>query len=73
MGLAYGVTPQFIPTNAVAPGQPVASNTLPPQVPVNGLVIDGTPVRVVVLAIAAAIGLTVLRVSGVRFNVGAST
>lgn len=37
------------------------------------VVIDGTPVRVVVLAFAAAAGLTALRMAGFRFNVGVSS
>lgn len=36
------------------------------------VVIDGTPVRVVTLAIAAALGLTALRWAGFKFNVGVS-
>ena len=36
-------------------------------------VIDGTPVRVVVLALSAAAGLTALRMAGFKFNVGVST
>jgi hypothetical protein len=40
---------------------------------VNRVVIDGTPVRVVVLGLAAAATLTALRWSGVKFNVGVST
>lgn len=35
-------------------------------------VIDGTPVRVVVLALAAAGGLWALKSAGLRFNVGVS-
>lgn len=35
--------------------------------------INGTPVRIVVLALAAAAGLTVLKLSGFRFNVGVSS
>jgi hypothetical protein len=38
----------------------------------NAIVIDGTPVRVVVLAFAAAAGLVALRLAGFRFNVGVS-
>lgn len=38
----------------------------------NTVVIDGTPVRVVVLALAAAAGLTALRWAGFRFNIGVS-
>ncbi len=33
---------------------------------------DGTPVRVAMLAIGAAVGLAALRWSGFRFNVGVS-
>lgn len=36
------------------------------------VVIDGTPVRVVTLALAAAVGLTALRWAGFKFNVGVS-
>jgi hypothetical protein len=38
----------------------------------NAVVIDGTPIRVVVLAVAAAAGLTALKWAGFRFNVGVS-
>lgn len=38
----------------------------------NVVIIDGTPVRVVVLALAAAVGLTALRWAGFKFNVGVS-
>lgn len=38
----------------------------------NRIVIDGTPVRVVVLALAAAAGLTALRWAGFKFNIGVS-
>lgn len=34
------------------------------------IVIDGTPVRVAMLAIAAAVGLAALKWAGFRFNVG---
>lgn len=49
--------------------------------PVNGpmasgasstVVIDGTPIRVVILAFAAAAGLVALRAAGFKFNVGVS-
>lgn len=62
---------QFIqPTQAT--GGPAGS---PASVPSNGApaaVIDGTPVRVVVLAFAAAAGLVALKWAGFRFNVGVS-
>ena len=38
----------------------------------NTVVIDGTPVRIVVLCVAAAAGLTALRIAGFKFNVGVS-
>ena len=46
----------------------------PPATPAAGFpeVIDGTPVRVVVIALAAATGLLALRTAGFRFNVGVS-
>ncbi len=34
--------------------------------------VNGTPVRIVVLAFAAAAGLTALKLAGFRFNVGVS-
>lgn len=37
------------------------------------MVINGTPVRIVVLALSAAVGLTVLKLAGFRFNVGVSS
>lgn len=40
--------------------------------PTGLAVVDGTPVRVVVLSLAAAVGLIVLRSAGFRFNVGVS-
>lgn len=39
----------------------------------NTVVIDGTPIRVVILCVAAAAGLTALRLGGIRFNVGVSS
>lgn len=41
--------------------------------PANRIVIDGTPVRVVFLAGAAALAVMALRWSGFRFNVGVSS
>lgn len=35
-------------------------------------IVDGTPIRVVVLALAAAGGLFALKTAGLRFNVGVS-
>ncbi len=51
------------------------SNTVgaSPRVQAGGtVVVDGTPIRVVMIAVAAAAAVTALRWSGVRFNVGAS-
>lgn len=48
----------------------------PPTAMTDGMgtgIIDGTPVRVVVLVLAAAGGLWALKAGGVRFNVGVST
>lgn len=60
-----------------------ARMTVPPTTggPVNGaprmehqaVVIDGTPVRVVTYALAAAAGLWALRLAGFKFNVGVSS
>jgi hypothetical protein len=52
------------PTSGVAPSD---ANT-------NSFVvsIDGTPVRVVVLALSAAAGLMALKAAGFKFNVGVS-
>ncbi len=38
----------------------------------NQAIIDGTPVRVVTYALAAAAGLWALRIAGFKFNVGVS-
>lgn len=37
------------------------------------VVVDGTPIRVVILALSAAAGLTILKWSGFKFNVGVSS
>jgi hypothetical protein len=72
MGLAYGVQPQFI---ATAPSTTTrAPNEPPPQFGASDVVvIDGTPVRVVVLAFAAAAAVVAFRFAGIRFNVGVSS
>ena len=57
---------------------PVASGSQPSSAPdldrsYGGMVVvDGTPVRVVMIALGAAAALTALRWSGFRFNVGVS-
>lgn len=67
-----------------AVGIPVAmSGPTPGGIPIGGpvnrtptmpgsTVIDGTPTRVVVYALAAAAGLLALRMAGFKFNVGVS-
>lgn len=62
--------------------QSPSRTAVPPTVggPVNGaarmehqaVVIDGTPIRVVTYALAAAAGLFALRLAGFKFNVGVS-
>lgn len=53
---------------AIGVGGPMVKNASPTMT-----VIDGTPIRVVVLAIAAAVGLTAFKMAGIRFNIGIST
>lgn len=63
---------------------PIFLNSAPtPQAPVgtaaqgvtanNTSVIDGTPIRIVVLCLAAAAGLAAFGAAGLRFSIGAST
>lgn len=52
------------PTNNPSPGMPTSGRAL--------VAVDGTPIRVVILAFAAAAGLTALKMAGFKFNVGAS-
>ena len=70
MGHSKGV--QFIPGSggqsvpmAAAGSQPSPTTNVP-------AVIDGTPVRVVVIALASAVGLMALHTAGFRFNVAVS-
>jgi hypothetical protein len=73
MSMLYGVTPQYI---ATAGAMPTRAPNEPPRTLGSGtdtIVVDGTPVRVVVLALAAAAALTALRFGGIRFNVGVSS
>lgn len=65
----YSRNVQYIPgpvNGAYATG-PVSGGSPTTQLP---SVIDGTPVRVVVLALAAAAGLTALHWAGLRFSLG---
>lgn len=57
-----------VDAGAGSPGQPSTGTTTG----TGTNVIDGTPVRVVVLALAAAGGLFALKAAGLRFNVGVS-
>lgn len=65
-----------MPTMGFSPGAASPQAAANPGAVFDGAngrpVIDGTPVRIVVLALAAATGLTVLKLSGFRFNVGVS-
>ena len=49
---------------------PSAGPAAPPAVNNSQIVIDGTPVRVAMLALGAAVGIAALRWAGFRFNVG---
>lgn len=61
----------------IAPSAMLGATTVPtagsPFMTPDNVTIDGTPIRVVLLAFAAAAGLTALKVAGFRFNVGVST
>jgi hypothetical protein len=58
----------------VTPNAPPTTGTVNPVPNQPNLgVIDGTPIRVVILCGAAALGLTALKWAGFRFNVGVST
>lgn len=66
-GISGGI--QMVPV-----GSPTSPNNSTGSGPVTDtVIIDGTPVRVVVLCLAAAAGLTALRLGGFRFNVGVSS
>jgi len=68
----YGTVPMYGPAGTAGPssGTPAA---IPGSATGRGMVvIDGTPVRVVILMLAAAGGLWALKLAGVRFNVGVS-
>jgi hypothetical protein len=56
-------------------GIPIGGPTVqssPHTMQTNAMVVDGTPVRVVVYALAAAAGIFALRLAGFKFNVGVS-
>lgn len=61
----------YLPTTVSAPGGiPIGGPTTAPMAGTNSIVVDGTPVRVVVYALSAAAGLFALRMAGIKFNVG---
>lgn len=66
----YGLPPSFVAAPAPTNQRPNPGGAMDENVV---LTVDGTPVRVVVLALAAAAGLTALKWAGFRFNVGVST
>ena len=67
----HGLAPQYVATMGSV--QPPPPPNIPPGTGVSAaVVIDGTPLRVVVVALAAAAGLTALKMGGFRFNVGVS-
>jgi hypothetical protein len=65
---AYSAVVGVAPSTGTSGVAPVDVN----RGPAGMSVIDGTPVRVVVLALSAALGLTAMRMAGFRFNVGVS-
>lgn len=64
-------SPVYINTGAT-PTPPAAGTTATGPTANNVGVIDGTPVRVVILCLAAAAGLMALRAGGLKFSIGAS-
>jgi hypothetical protein len=58
-----GEGPRTRPTQAQPANAPTGATTV---------TVDGTPMRVVMLAFAAAAGLWSLKLAGFKFNVGAS-
>lgn len=73
--MTNNVNPQVIVGSGAVGGSGSSGNTggvVPGYSPANLSVVDGTPVRVVVLALAASASLWALRVAGFRFNVGVS-
>jgi hypothetical protein len=64
--------PVGVPTAVASPngGIPIGGPVNAPMAGTSSIVVDGTPVRVVVYALAAAAGLFALRMAGIKFNVG---
>lgn len=71
MGLAGANGVQFVRSTGGSAGSPSGGEATMPDA--SGVVIDGTPVRIVILALAAAAGLTALKWAGIRFNVGVTS
>jgi hypothetical protein len=70
-GYAGNIMPQYI----VNPSAPANTGAVPVDAAAAAgvpAVIDGTPVRVVVLALAGAAGLIALKLAGFRFSIGVS-
>ena len=68
-GYAQGHTPQYmvVPNNTgAAPADADAAAGV-------SVAVDGTPIRVVALALAGAAGLFAFKLAGVRFHVGVTT
>jgi len=63
----------YVPAAATAAGIPIGGPTTSPAPGATSVVIDGTPVRVVTYALAAAAGLFALRMAGFKFNVGVAS
>jgi hypothetical protein len=59
--------PMAVGAPTVGIGGPATAGSAPAMT-----IIDGTPVRVVVMALSAAAGLFALRMAGFKFNVGVS-
>lgn len=73
MGLPYGVGMQPVAYAAPPPGATARPASATPINPTSSVTIDGTPVRVVILSLAAAASLVALKWAGFRFNVGVSS
>ncbi len=75
-GMTNSINPQVIVGSGAVGGSGASGNVggvIPGHSPANLSVVDGTPVRVVVLALAASASLWALKIAGFRFNVGVSS
>lgn len=61
------------PAAAQAPMSGYPQTALASEEAVGGIVVDGTPMRVVTFAAAAAAGLYLLRRAGFKFNIATTT